>query len=55
MTDRKEEPQHKKRKPYRTPRLTTHGDLRTLAKAKGSTNNDGGGGKPNSKAGGPAG
>ena len=31
------------KKPYRAPRLTVYGDLRTITKAKGGTNNDGGG------------
>lgn len=38
---------------YRTPVLAAHGNLRTLAQAKGSSNNDGSG-KPRTKAGGPA-
>ena len=31
------------KKPYRAPRLTVYGDLRTITKAKGGTSNDGGG------------
>ena len=40
------------KQPYRTPVLTAHGNLRALAQAKGSSNNDGSG-KPRTKAGGP--
>ena len=29
------------KKPYRAPRLTVYGDLQTITKAKGGTNNDG--------------
>ena len=29
------------KKPYRSPRLTTYGDLRTITKAKGGTSSDG--------------
>jgi hypothetical protein len=36
------------KKPYKTPRLTTHGDLRKLALGSGGVKNDGKG-KPNSK------
>ncbi len=30
------------KKPYRTPKLTVHGDIRVLTKAKGGTRNDSG-------------
>jgi hypothetical protein len=29
------------KKPYRAPRLTVYGDLRTITKAKGGSSNDG--------------
>jgi hypothetical protein len=31
-----------RKKPYRAPRLTVYGDLRTITKAKGGSANDGG-------------
>ena len=34
------------KKPYRAPKLTVYGDLRTITKAKGGTTNDGGGNPP---------
>jgi hypothetical protein len=46
-------PRHPKKRPYRTPVLTVHGDFRTLAMAKPGPNNDGTG-KPRTKAGGNA-
>lgn len=48
----KAETQPPKKKPYRPPRLVAYGDLRTLTKAKGGINNDGGG-KPRTKVSGP--
>jgi hypothetical protein len=44
-----------KRRPYRSPTLTVHGDLKTLTAAKGGTMQDGAG-KPMSRTtpGGPA-
>jgi hypothetical protein len=30
-----------RKRPYRTPKLVVHGDLKTLTQSKGSTNNDG--------------
>jgi hypothetical protein len=44
-------PRPPKKRPYRTPVLTVHGDFRTLAMAKPGSNNDGSG-KPRTKAGG---
>jgi hypothetical protein len=38
------------KRPYRSPRLTTYGNLREIALVKGGTKNDGGGGVPASKA-----
>jgi hypothetical protein len=45
MSDRKgPRPAAPKKQPYRTPRLTTHGDLRTLTRSpKAGTGADGGG------------
>lgn len=40
------------KRPYRAPILKVHGDFRKLTAAKGGTNNDGGG-KPQTKTGGP--
>jgi hypothetical protein len=37
------------KKPYRAPRLTVYGDLRTITKAKGGTKGDGGSQTPNTK------
>ena len=34
------------KKPYRAPKLTVYGDLRTITKAKGGTASDGGGKPP---------
>ncbi len=39
------------RKPYAAPKLTVHGNIRTLTRAKAGTKNDGTG-KPATKAGG---
>lgn len=39
-----------KKKPYRSPELTVHGDIRALTRVKGGSANDGGGGKPKTKA-----
>ena len=39
----------KKRKPYRRPKLTVHGDIRELTRTKGGTKADGTG-KPATKA-----
>lgn len=47
----KSTPRNQTKKPYRSPRLVVHGDLRRLTMAKGGTNNDGGG-KPRTKSGG---
>jgi hypothetical protein len=41
------------RKPYRSPRLVEHGDLRRLTGAKGGDRQDGGGGKPATRTTGP--
>lgn len=38
-----------KRKPYRSPELTVHGDIRALTRAKAGTNTDGTG-KPKTRA-----
>ncbi len=40
-----------RKKPYRAPKLTEHGDIRTLTRAKAGNKNDGTG-KPATKAGG---
>ncbi len=37
-----------KKKPYRAPALTVHGDLRSLTRAKGGTRSDSGG-RPKTK------
>lgn len=47
----KSTPHKQTKKPYRSPRLVVHGDLRRLTMAKGGTNNDGAG-KPRTKSGG---
>lgn len=44
---------NRRRKPYRPPRLTVHGDLRRLTMVKGGGANDGGG-KPRTKLSGPS-
>jgi hypothetical protein len=41
------EPQ--KKRPYKVPRLLVHGDLKTLAMAKGGSLGDGGGSTPKTK------
>jgi hypothetical protein len=47
-------PDRDRKKPWASPRLVVHGDLRTLTRAKGGTKQDGGV-KPNTRAtGGPA-
>ncbi len=38
-----------RKKPYRTPKLTVHGDIRTLTRAKAGTKSDGAG-KPATRA-----
>jgi hypothetical protein len=48
MTRKKAAPQHPTRRPYRTPELTVHGDLKTLTTAKGGSSADGTG-KPRTK------
>ncbi len=48
MTQKRDAPRHTKKRPYRTPRLTVHGDLKTITMAKGGSSNDGGG-KPRTK------
>ena len=55
MTPKNETPQPGKKRPYRVPTLTVHGDLKALAKTtdKGGTSADGG--KPSSRVGGPPG
>jgi hypothetical protein len=35
MTGKKKAPRTQKKRPYRTPKLLVHGDLRTMTKAKG--------------------
>jgi hypothetical protein len=40
------------KRPWRSPRLTVYGDLRTLTRAKGGTKQDGGA-KPSTRVGGP--
>lgn len=47
----KSTPRNQTKKPYRTPRLVVHGDLRRLTMTKGGTTNDGAG-KPRTKSGG---
>jgi hypothetical protein len=49
MTRRPAAPQHAKKRPYRTPELTVHGDLKTLTRAKGGFGADGTG-KPRTKS-----
>jgi len=48
MTRRPAATRHAKRRPYRTPNLTVHGDLKTLTMAKGGNFNDGTG-KPRTR------
>ena len=38
------------KKPYRKPALKVHGDVRSLTRVKGAGHQDGGGGKPATKA-----
>jgi len=45
----REKPNESPKKPYRTPRMVTYGNLRQLALAKGGSKNDGSG-NPVSKA-----
>ena len=45
----KSTPRNQTKKPYRTPRLVVHGDLRRLTMAKGGTKGDGAG-QPRTKA-----
>lgn len=47
----KSTPRNQTKKPYRSPRLVVHGDLRRLTMVKGGVNNDGVG-KPRTKTGG---
>ena len=42
MTAKKEANPRPKKRPYRTPKLVVHGDLRTLTTAKGADKADGG-------------
>jgi hypothetical protein len=42
MTTKKQAPKRLKKRPYRTPKLITHGDLRTMTMAKGGALGDGG-------------
>ena len=50
---KKSKRENKKRKPYRSPRLVSYGDLRTLTRAKGGSKPDAA--MPKSKAGGGGG
>jgi len=43
-----------KRRPYSTPTLKIHGDLKTITMAKGSNKGDGGGKPATRSSGGPA-
>ena len=52
MTRAKAAPHRVKKRPYRVPVLKTHGDLRTLTKAKGGNRSDGGAPKTRSFLGG---
>jgi hypothetical protein len=49
MTRKPAAPRREKKRPYRTPRLTVHGDLRTITLAKGGGSADGTG-KPRTRA-----
>ena len=50
MSGTKDQPERKPaKKPYRKPRLTVHGDIREVTRAKGGHANDGSG-KPNTKS-----
>ena len=42
MTAKKQAPKRLKKRPYRTPKLTIHGDLRTMTLAKAGALGDGG-------------
>lgn len=53
MAPKKETPRFGKKRPYRAPKLTVHGDLKALAKAKGGASSDGS--KPASRASGAPG
>ena len=50
MSHEKDSPAPAGKRPYSTPMLTVHGDLRTLTAAKGGTNTDNNG-KPKTKLG----
>jgi len=41
-------PQPSRKRPYRTPALVVHGDLRTMTQSKGRSNSDGSG-KPKTR------
>jgi len=43
MIRKKNEPPHAKKRPYRPPELTTHGDLKALTMGKGANQTDSGG------------
>jgi hypothetical protein len=49
MTPQKNAARDAKKRPYCTPELKVHGDLKTITMAKGGTSNDGAG-KPRTKA-----
>lgn len=46
MTGKKTRP---KKRPYRAPKLTTHGNLKTITLAKGGSLGDGGGATPKTR------
>ena len=55
MTTKNEARRLGKKRPYRVPRLTVHGDLKALAKTTGKGGASADGGKPASRVGGPPG
>jgi hypothetical protein len=48
MSQKPAAPRQSRKRPYRTPALTVHGDLKAITAAKAGTGNDGGG-KPRTK------
>jgi hypothetical protein len=55
MNPKNEASQPARKRPYRVPTLTVHGDLKALAKGTGKDGTSHDGGKPGTRAGGPPG
>ena len=43
MKEKRDTPKRAKKRPYRAPKLTRHGDLQSLTRTKGGDRGDGGG------------